>query len=151
MKLLVVNLFGGPGAGKSLMAADIFTRLKRAGIQAEIPPEVAKIHAQRGDSASLGDQIKLFADTQHQLAMTARSEATVAIMDSPILMTLAYAPKPYFASFPELVKETVDQYNNLNFFLKRSPTVKYSNVGRVHSEAEAIAKDNEIIINTEMF
>ena len=40
--MLVVNLFGAPGAGKSTGAAYIFSRLKMLGINAELVTEFAK-------------------------------------------------------------------------------------------------------------
>lgn len=41
-KMLVVNLFGTPGAGKSTGAAYIFSELKMRGINAELVIEFAK-------------------------------------------------------------------------------------------------------------
>lgn len=143
--MLVLNLFAGPCAGKSLLASDIYTRLKRAGIQAEVPPEIAKLHAQRGDFGFLQDQVAVFGATAHQLLMAKRSGAQVAVLDSPLLLQLVYAPKDYFKSFPYLVKEVVDSYSNLNFVIRRNPEIAYSAVGRVHSEAEAKHKDEEIL------
>lgn len=40
--MIVVNLFGAPGAGKSTGAARIFSNLKMAGINAELVTEFAK-------------------------------------------------------------------------------------------------------------
>ena len=40
--MLVINLFGVPGSGKSTGAAYIFSRLKMAGINAELITEFAK-------------------------------------------------------------------------------------------------------------
>ena len=40
--MIVVNLFGAPGAGKSTGAAYIFAMLKMAGINAELVTEFAK-------------------------------------------------------------------------------------------------------------
>ena len=38
MPTLVVNLFGGPGSGKSTGAAYVFARLKMLGYNAELGP-----------------------------------------------------------------------------------------------------------------
>ena len=40
--MLVVNLFGAPGAGKSTGAAYIFSKLKMSGINVELVTEFAK-------------------------------------------------------------------------------------------------------------
>lgn len=42
MPTLVVNLFGGPGSGKSTGAAYVFARLKMLGYNAELVTEFAK-------------------------------------------------------------------------------------------------------------
>ena len=39
---LVVNLFGGPGAGKSTLMAYLFYKLKILGVEVEMSPEFAK-------------------------------------------------------------------------------------------------------------
>ena len=39
---LIVNLYGGPGSGKSTGAAYIFSKLKMAGVDAEYVTEYAK-------------------------------------------------------------------------------------------------------------
>lgn len=143
--MLVVNLFAGPSIGKSLLASDIFTKLKRLGVQAEIPPEVAKIRAQRGDYGFLADQLAVFGETQHQINMAHRSGAEVVVLDSPILLSLVYAPKPYLQTFPAIVRETYALHQNLVYVLPRNPKHGYSPVGRVHNEAESIQKDMEIV------
>lgn len=143
--MLVVNLYAGPCVGKSTLAGDVFTKLKRAGIQAEIPPEVAKIRAQRGDTVFLQDQLAVFGETQHQLNMTARSGAQVAVVDSPILLSLVYMPKDYLKTFPTLVREVYDRFENLNYVLTRNPSHGYSQVGRVHTEQQALDVDQTVI------
>lgn len=144
LSMLVVNLYAGPCVGKSLMSADIFARLKRAGVMAENPPEVAKIRAQRGDHAFLEDQLAVFAENQHQLSMAARSGAEVAVSDSPLMLSLVYAPRPYLDCFPVLVQEVDARYESLNYVIRRDHRHGYSMVGRVHTEAEAKSVDTDI-------
>ena len=40
--MILANLFGAPGAGKSTGAAYVFSKLKMAGINAELVTEFAK-------------------------------------------------------------------------------------------------------------
>ena len=40
--MLVVNLFAGPGRGKSVMSAEVFALLKKRGINCELIQEYAK-------------------------------------------------------------------------------------------------------------
>ena len=41
-KTLVINLFGGPGVGKSTMCASIFSKLKILGFECEMATEYVK-------------------------------------------------------------------------------------------------------------
>ncbi len=41
-KTIAINFYGGPGTGKSSMAAAIFSNLKNEGINAELVTEYAK-------------------------------------------------------------------------------------------------------------
>lgn len=144
--MLVVNLYAGPSSGKSTLAGDIFTKLKRAGIQAEIPPEIAKLRSQRADFGFLADQLAVFGETQHQLNMAKRSGAEVAVVDSPLLLSLVYAPRPYLATFPALVREVFESLGpSLDYFLKRDPKIAFSQVGRIHDESQSHQKDREIL------
>lgn len=143
--MLVINLYAGPCVGKSTLAGDIFTKLKRAGVQAEIPPEVAKIRAQRGDTVFLEDQLAVFGETQHQLNMSRRSGAQVAVVDSPLLLSMVYMPKPYFRTFPRMVREVYDGFENVNYVLQRNPDHRYSTVGRVHTETQALQVDQDVL------
>lgn len=143
--MLVVNIYSGPSSGKSTLASDVYVKLNRLGLRAEVPPEVAKIRSQRKDFGFLADQIAVFGETQHQINMAARSGADVAVLDSPVLLSLVYAPKPYLQSFPSLVREVYDQYQSLDYFLVRDPNRQFSGVGRVHNEPESKRKDVEII------
>ena len=42
MKTLVINLIGGPGCGKSTIAAELFSRLKKMGVTCELVTEYIK-------------------------------------------------------------------------------------------------------------
>ena len=58
--MLVVNLFGAPGAGKSTGAAYIFSRLKLAGINAELVTEFAKDKVWEESKAVFQNQAYIF-------------------------------------------------------------------------------------------
>ena len=42
MDTLVINLCGGPGTGKSTLSANLFAKLKMAGVDVELAPEYVK-------------------------------------------------------------------------------------------------------------
>ncbi len=58
--MLVVNLFGAPGAGKSTGAAYIFSKLKMAGINAELVTEFAKDKVWEESKAVFQNQAYIF-------------------------------------------------------------------------------------------
>ena len=78
----VYNLFGGPGCGKSTLAARMFAKMKQLGIDCELVTEAAKDIVWEG---GVLDQYGLFAE---QLRRVKRLEGKVdiAITDSPILL-----------------------------------------------------------------
>lgn len=49
--MLIINLFGAPGAGKSTGAAYVFSQLKAAGVNAELVTEFAKDKVWEGTKA----------------------------------------------------------------------------------------------------
>ena len=58
--MILVNLFGAPGAGKSTGAAYIFSRLKMAGVNAELVTEFAKDKVWEENKAVFKNQAYIF-------------------------------------------------------------------------------------------
>ena len=58
--MLVVNLYGAPGAGKSTGAAYIFSKLKMAGVKAELVTEFAKDMVWEENNEALHNQMYMF-------------------------------------------------------------------------------------------
>lgn len=134
----VVNLYGGPGTGKSTTSAALFAELKYRGVDAELVREFAKdlvwqrrIHDMRILGFIIGEQA-------YRLA-TVAPQVQVTITDSPLLLTLAYDPSD---AQKALAVEMYRQYDNLDIFLERSK--EYNPNGRTQTEAEAKLKDEEI-------
>lgn len=138
--MLVVNLYGGPGATKSTVAAEVFAALKRRRIEVELPPEVAKLLTYRGDWRFLSDQLRVFAEQQHYLQMC-RDRVQVALSDSPLLLSLVYMPPGYYREFEPMVRAVHDSFENMNFYIERP--AHYSLVGRNQSHDEAKALDRK--------
>lgn len=141
MSALVVNLFAGPGSGKSTMAAGLFYKLKSAGVNCELAGEYAKDLAWEGGNEKIADQIYVFAKQQRRVLRLA-DKVDVVICDSPTILGLAYMPQHYPESFTDLVKWQFNQYNNLNIFVERKKA--FNPKGRFHTEEESKQKDVEI-------
>lgn len=58
--LNVVNIFAGPGAGKSTLAAYFYYKMKMAGVKVELVTEYAKDLTWRKDWETLGNQNLVF-------------------------------------------------------------------------------------------
>lgn len=144
--MIVVNLFGGPGCGKSTGAAHIFSRLKQSGISCELVTEVAKGYVWDGALNLLHDQTLVLAQQYHNLRRL-EGLVDVAITDSPIILSNIYLkndPKWVVNTYPfELFSCALyNQFNNRNYFLRRFKA--YERIGRCESENDARKLDEEI-------
>jgi hypothetical protein len=142
--MIVVNLFGGPGCGKSTGAAYVFSRLKEAGVNVELVTEFAK-DLTWDKSDALNDQLYVFANQFHRLYRCERSGVDVAVTDSPLLLSYLYRDKlnPFFAEpFADYIEYCHSWFDNLNFFVKR--VKPYNPCGRREDEASAKAMDKKI-------
>lgn len=136
----VVNLYGGPGTGKSTIAAELFSSLKWRGINCELVTEYAKDKVWEGSTNVLEHQIYIFAK---QLFRTSRllGKVDYIITDSPILLSLVYGENES-NEFRSLVLAEHRKLNNINIFLQRNKL--YRRVGRLQTEQEAMEIDYKI-------
>jgi len=135
-----INLFAGPGAGKSTTAASVFVTMKQMGQKAELITEYAKELEWEGNHRKMANQAYLFGK-QLQRQIRLYNQVDYAVTDSPILLGLVYA-KDYPTTFAPFALDMFHSFKNKNFFIKRvKPYMKY---GRSQTESEAIDKDNEI-------
>jgi hypothetical protein len=140
-----INLYAGPGTGKSTTCAALFAELKYSGHNTEMILEYAK------DAAWENRGPKLFAAQQYiygkqsfRLCRVA-GEVEFIVTDCPILMGLVYMPEDFpMPSLRNTIREDYNQYENLDIFLNRSTEKPYNPNGRLQTEPEAIEKDKEI-------
>ena len=129
-----INIFGGPGSGKSTTASGLFYEMKKHWIQAEYVQEFAKELVWADSSHMLSEQNYIFAEQEHRLNRL-RSKVEVAVSDSPLLLSSFYAPPAYPDSFHQSVFDFFHSYDNLNIFVERSH--EYMLDGRIQNEREA--------------
>ncbi len=117
---LVVNLFGGPGTGKSTLMAAIFAKLKSKGYDCEMCPEFAKELVWENRLETFSDELYLFAKQNHRLFRLI-GKVDIVITDRPLYLSIPYYNyyKGRNQSYENLVKDTFESYNNLNIFLER--------------------------------
>jgi len=140
---IIVNLFGGPGSGKSTGAAYIFSELKMRGINVELVTEFAKDKVWENNHEVFKDQLYIFGK-QHFKINRVLDKVDVIITDSPLLLSAVYNSDPVLGDkFNSLVNDVFKSFNNLNFLINR--VKKYNPNGRHQSEEESNIKHLEII------
>lgn len=137
---IVINLMGGPGAGKSTVAAGIFYKLKCNGIRCELVSEYAKGLVYDNARNTMRDQIYMFGQQFHRLWEVV-GQVDVIVTDSPLLMSLYYG-ETESEYFPQLILEQFSKFNNWMYFIERSG--KYDQVGRIQTEEESISFDEKM-------
>lgn len=141
-KPIVINLFAGPGAGKSTGAAYIFSQLKMLGINCEYISEFAKDKTWEGNLFALSCQEYVFGKQSYRLFRCA-DKVDVIITDSPIILSIIYNHDEVLGEdFNNVVLKKFNSYNNLNYFIKRDKP--YQPIGRNETENEAKNIDNTI-------
>lgn len=140
----VVNLFGGPGSGKSTTAAGLFNKMKLAGHRVELVTEFAKDLTYEGAHCILGNQLAILGEQDRRLRRLSQ-KVDYAITDSPLLMGLIYVTPPYDQQwFTDAVVGAFNSYSNINIILRR--VKPYQTYGRSQSELEARAIDEKIAL-----
>ena len=140
--MLLINLFGGPGTGKSTGAAYIFSQLKMAGVNAELVTEFAKDKVWEGNKEVFKNQAYIFGKQYFKISRCA-DKVDVIITDSPLLLSIVYNDNPVLGdSFNETVKNVFSSFNSMNFVLNREK--EYNPVGRNQTESEAKEVDVQV-------
>jgi hypothetical protein len=135
--MLVINLFGGPGSGKSTLQAGLFYEMRRQGLNVEHVSEFAKDLVWEERYNAFTDQLYIVANHHRKLHLL-DGKVDYVIMDSPILLTNLYMyqdPRPYVHKLHDMVVDIHFMYNNFNIFLNRKHS--YVELGRNQTETEA--------------
>lgn len=146
----VVNFYGGPSAGKSTMAAQLFGYMKAERLNVEYVPEFAKTLTWQ-KSGCLDDQIYVFAQ-QHHAIYTLKDQVDYIITDSPLILGLHYINmaqekfamiETFSQAFKNLVLSTYNQYDNYNYYVERGDR-QFIQAGRNQNEMQARAIDDSV-------
>ena len=124
----IVNLFGGPGIGKSSIANGLTYKLKKKHITCDNPYEFPKVLAWDENHSAIKDQLYVLAN-QHRGIVKSFGKVDYIILDSPIIVSLVYRSvykgleypaTLYGDSFDKMVLDIHNQYDTLNILLKRT-------------------------------
>lgn len=137
----VINLFGGPGTGKSTTASRLYADMKLDDINCELAREYAKDKVWENNLSTLDDQLYVFAKQYHRQFILV-DNVNYIISDSPLLLSLFYG-KNKTDTFKRLVLEMFDSFDNTNIFLERYKP--FQQAGRYQNEEESLAIDKSIL------
>ena len=142
--MIVVNIFGGPGIGKSTISAEVYAHLKKLHVNAELAREFAKEKVWEKSLDVLKDQVHILGE-QHHRQFILKDQCQVAITDSPILLCCIYN-KFYtqLKHFDTLALEAYHEFENLNYVLERSKDYQFNPSGRVEDMEKSIKIDSMI-------
>lgn len=143
METLVVNLFAGPGVGKSTNMALTFGKLKTRGIGAEFVSEYAKDLVWEGRHHALSFQPYISGKQIYRIERVL-GKVPVIITDSPILLSMIYGDPS--EAFEKYLLEIFDSWDTFNIHLLRNDSVHpYVAAGRTQNTVtEAMEIDQKI-------
>lgn len=141
---VVVNLWGGPGCGKSTTMARLFSELKVQGYNVEMVSEFAKDLVYENRMDTMKDELYIFAKQNHRL-FRVKDKVDIIITDRPLPLTCVYdeAYGRNDKSLHELVRNTFNEYKNINIFLEFNKD-NYKTEGRLQDKDEALELHNKI-------
>lgn len=141
MKL--INLFAGPGTGKSTTATALFAELKYMGVNCEYVAEYAKDAAWEKRGKKFFKAQQLIWGKQSFRLEKLRDEVDIAVTDSPLLLGLVYMPDDFaMPSMRQAIVEDHLRYDSLNVMLRRNKS--YNTKGRNQTKEEALELDKKI-------
>lgn len=140
-KPIVINLLGGPCTGKSTLAAELFSSLKKIGVECELVMEYAKDKVWEESFHTLDNQIYVFGKQLHRM-WRLKDKVDVIVTDSPLLLSMLYDKKKS-KTLRKLVIEQYNEFDNLTYFIKRN--FEYNENGRYQTEKEAKDLDEKLL------
>jgi nicotinamide riboside kinase len=138
----LVQIFGGPSAGKSVLAAELYVVMKKANIgSVELIQEYAKELVWQERFNDLKDQ-SLVTAGQIAKTMPLNNKVDYLITDSPLLLGLVYAQD--YKEVEETILSHTNQFERtVNVFVERGGA-SFETQGRVHNEQQSIELDKKI-------
>lgn len=151
VKTFVVNIFGGPGIGKTTIATLLFAQLKLRGHIVEYIQEYPKFLVWTKQFEKLNNQY-FVSQKQYNLLKQIDGNVEFIVTDGPIVQAL------YYNKFNQdnisnvdktekMILKCFSQFNNINIFLERG-NFNYEPQGRIQTEDEA--KEIDIILKSMM-
>ena len=141
---LIINLFAGPGAGKTTCAWEIASKLKKLGYVTEYVSEYAKELVWDGREdllvGTLKNQRAVYNEQKRRVDRLI-GKVDFIVTDSPTLLSKTYL-KEHDANFEQEIVDDFNKYNNFCIFVERG--VHYEKEGRLQTLEQAQSLDKDI-------
>ena len=142
--MITINLWGGPGCGKSTTASGLFSLMKMRGHKVELVTEYAKELTYDSNWDLLTKQEFIFPEQYHRQKRLV-NHVDYVITDSPLPLNIIYAREDLKKDdqFKTKVINGFNEFNNFNIMLKRCKP--YSHYGRKESNKQALDIDKDCV------
>lgn len=137
-----INFYGGPGSGKSTVAALLYSELKVLQYKTELVREFAKDLVYQGFDLRKSDynlQLIIFAEQLRREILLSR-HVDFTISDSPLFLNAYYSKSEHLLS----VAKKNNHKKDLHIWIERDPNEKFENEGRSHNEKQSKKIDLEM-------
>ena len=142
----VINLFAGPGTGKTTLCYELLAAMKKQGLRVEHVRDIPREEVYWESWRELDDHLIQLAKIQSAINMH-RPHCDYLVVESPVLMRLAYLPtvnerQPMNGekAISQLALALHQQEDNLDVLLVRNPEFGYDQRGRDQNEAQALER-----------
>ena len=145
-KTLIINAFGGPGAGKSTACLHIASELKKRGFVAEYVSEYAKDLVWDKNFEMLDGSErhqKLILEEQKKRMDRLIGQVDFVVTDAPVLLNSVYLNSDDKSSYDEALVNLFNQYDNFNLEVIRDVN-NFEEEVRIHNLEQSQQADNDI-------
>lgn len=150
--MILIDLYGGPGSGKTTLSLYLTYRLKRVGFRTELVGETAREH-HIYDSAPgtvapplLDNQVLVAGQQYERILRLQRHDFEVVVSDSPLIQGLLYCEgQHYYDQLHTMMRVLEKSFETYKVMIHPTPG-SYDPESRVQrTEAEARALDPMVI------
>lgn len=149
MKTKIINIFGGPGSGKSIFCMELLSNMKKLNTNkpftVEYVSEAAKNYVWTNSKIINGsekNQTILLGEQLHKLEIL-NNNIDFIITDSPLFLNALYNKECTY-EYEQIIARITNTYDNINYFLIRNLSVPYESAGRLQTLEQAIQIDKNL-------
>lgn len=144
-----ISIFGAPGAGKTVLAHELFAHYKKAGRICEVVNELAREWAYVDRPVQSMDQLYLFSTQLHREdTLLTRNKGEFIITDSPIMLNAFYgvlADPSLIRAYDEFGRRFEEKFPTLNIFCPLDKSFAFHTEGRFHNQEQSQLLNDQLL------